>query len=51
MQGVFPAARTVFLQFNTTRIVATIFFCRVVALSALCAFERYDRANISSSHV
>jgi hypothetical protein len=46
VQGMFPAVKTVLLQFHPSRIVATILFGGVIPVFAIIASQSNYRANI-----
>jgi hypothetical protein len=45
MQRMLAAARTIFIELQPVRVVATIFLCGIVSLLTIVALQRNDGAN------
>ena len=51
MQRMLSATLTILLEFQTTRVISTVFLGRVISFLAFGAFQGNDWANIFLSHI
>jgi hypothetical protein len=51
MQCMLSATLTILLEFQTTRVISTIFLGRVISFLAFGAFQGNDWANIFLGHI